>query len=121
MSCCTPGCSLAGKKNEGVRILAPGDAHVSVCTRTTFGWCLELPKVPRLHLWESGAGGALENTRGSSRRREGEGKREREGGLLMHGGWGGRVCVCVCAEEECRLFPCVGRTGELRWLQSGAV
>lgn len=38
----------------------------------------------------------------------------------MHedGVWGG---VQSCAEEECRLFPCVGRTGELRWLQPGAV
>lgn len=26
-----------------------------------------------------------------------------------------------CAEEECRLFPCVGRTGEPSWLQAGAV
>lgn len=25
------------------------------------------------------------------------------------------------AEEECRLFPCVGRTGEPSWLQAGAV
>lgn len=26
-----------------------------------------------------------------------------------------------CTEEECRLFPCVWRTGELSWLQAGAV
>lgn len=38
----------------------------------------------------------------------------------MHkeGGVGG---VQSCAEEECRLFPCVGRTGEPGWLQPGAV
>lgn len=64
--------------------MAPGDTHVSVCTRTTFGWCLELPKVPRLHLWESGAGGALENTR-----REGERKRGRVGCRCTEGGVGG--------------------------------
>lgn len=58
--------------------------YVRVCnTRShTFGWCLDVPSVPGLHLWESGAGGDLENTRWSSRRIEGE--KEREGGLLMH-------------------------------------
>lgn len=94
-----------------------------VCVHTrshTFGWCLDVPSVPGLHLWESGAGGELENTRGSSRRIEGE--REREGGLLMHEGRGGsRAAEQSCAEEECRLFPCVGRTGEPSWLQAGAV
>lgn len=45
---------------------------------------MDVPSVPGLHLWESGAGGELENTRGSSRRREGE--KGREGGLLMHEG-----------------------------------
>lgn len=49
--------------------------------------------------------------------------REREGVWAADawekvGGWGG---VQSCAEEECRLFPCVGRTGEPSWLQAGAV
>lgn len=48
----------------------------------------------------------------------GEREREREGGLLMHEGRGSEQS---CAEEECRLFPCVGRTGEPSWLQAGAV
>lgn len=98
------------------------EVYVCVCnTRShTFGRCLDVPSVPGLHLWESGAGGELENTRGSSRRREGE--REREGGLLMHEeGGGSRAAEQSCAEEECRLFPCVGRTGEPSWLQAGAV
>lgn len=99
--------------------MAPGDTHVSVCTQTTFGWCLKLPMVPRLHLWQSGAGGELENTRESSTRREGERNRGRVDCLCMRMR-GGVGCRAV-AEEECRLFPCVGRTGELCWLQSGAV
>lgn len=79
-----------------------------VCAHThshTFGWCLDVPSVPGLHLWESGAGGELENTRGSSRRRE------REGGLLMHEGRGeqssraelcrgGMQIVSMCGEDR---------------------
>lgn len=60
--------------------MAPGDTHVSICTRTTFGWCLKLPEVPRLHLWESGAGGELEKyKRGAAGGGEGERKRGRVG------------------------------------------
>lgn len=96
-------------------------------THITFGWCLDVPSVPGLHLWESGAGGDLENTRGSSRRREGERKRVR---LLMHderrGGravprrnadcfhvWGGQESRVGC--RQVRLAPneksCVGDGG----------
>lgn len=84
-----------------------------VCTH------LDVPTVPILHLCERGAGGEFKNVRGSSRRKEG---RESEGVgwiLLMHGG--SRAAKKSCAEEECRLFPCVGRTGEPSWLQAGAV
>lgn len=54
----------------------------------------------------------------------GESERERE--REREGGWaadvrGGRAAEQSCAEEECRLFPCVGRTGEPSWLQAGAV
>lgn len=76
--------------------------------------------MPGLHLWESGAGGELENTRGSSRRIEGE--REREGGLLMHEGRGGEqssraeLCrggmqiVSMCGEDR-RAELAAGRCG----------
>lgn len=37
------------------------------------------------------------------------------------GGVVGRAAEQSSAEEECRLFPCVERTGELSWLQAGAV
>ena len=50
----------------------------------------------------------------------GEREKGREGGLLMHGG-GAVAAAQSCAEQECRLFPCVGRTGEPSWLQAGAV
>lgn len=87
--------------------------------------------MPGLHLWESGAGGDLENTRGSSRRREREGGRE--GVLLMHEGregeqpsravlrrnadcfhvWGGQESRVGC--RQVRLAPneksCVGDGG----------
>lgn len=64
----------------------------------------------------------LEGAAGGERERE----TEREGGLLMHEGreregGGGRAAEQSRAEEECRLFPCVGRTGEPSWLQAGAV
>lgn len=52
------------------------------------------------------------------------GEREREGGWAAdawEGGLGGGRAEQSCAEEECRLFPCVGRTGEPSWLQAGAV
>lgn len=61
--------------------------------------------------------GSLEIQEGAAR-----GGKEREtggGGLCMRKRRGDRAQRC--AEEECRLFPCVGRTGELCWLQSGAV
>lgn len=51
----------------------------------------------------------------------GERKRGREGGLLMHEGRGRGSAEQSCAEEECRLFPCVGRTGEPSWQQAGVV
>lgn len=52
---------------------------------------------------------------------EGRREKQREGGLLMHEPGVGGGGVESCAEEECRLFPCVGRTGEPCWLQAGAV
>lgn len=52
----------------------------------------------------------------------GEREREREGGWAADAWEGGcRAAEQSCAEEECRLFPCVGRTGEPSWLQAGAV
>lgn len=50
----------------------------------------------------------------------GESEREREGGWAADVK-GGRAAEQSLAEEECRLFPCVGRTGEPSWLQAGAV
>lgn len=43
---------------------------------------------------------------------EGAAGGKREGGLLMHEGRRNGVGAAEqsCAEEECRLFPCVGRT-----------
>lgn len=49
--------------------------------------------------------------------------RERERGWAAdaQGSEGGGGVKQSCAEEECRLFPCVGRTGQPSWLQAGAV
>lgn len=60
------------------------------------------------------------------------GEKEREGGGEGGGATGGCGCMGKArgggrgarqsrAERECRLFPCVGRTGEPSWLQAGAV
>lgn len=49
-----------------------------VCTHThTFGWCLDVPSVPGLHLWESSAGGELEILQGAA-----GGERERKRGSV---------------------------------------
>lgn len=83
-------------------------AQMYVYVRFTRIWMVNVPLVPGLHLWWVVQVGA-QNTTGSIRMRAG----------LMHerSGRGEQGWI----EKECRLFPCVRRTGEPSWLQAGAV
>lgn len=93
--------------------------HVCICANTYLDgvwmspWCQSyicrrVVQVGSLKILKGAAGGERERKRGRV-------------GCRYTGGGGGGAVEQSCAEEECRLFPCVERTGEPSWLQAGAV